>query len=246
MIRVALLLLLGATLAAAQCPNVHIFGARETTILPGFGSTISVVDNVIAAFPGATSEVITCIARRCTNDLRIIKASCGDDSYAESVTEGVGAVASHVDSFNSECPNTILQGGQIMDDAYCGGGDTTEALTSTAVPISTAAQAKIAAAIFFGDPRHVPGLSYDVGTCEADGFVPRPVGFICPFASNIQSYCDAPDPFCCNGNNTTVHEGYATEYGAVALTFVKAKVNAIIQLGHVHGLAILVLCGKSP
>ena len=56
-----------------------------------------------------------------------------------------------------------------MDDAYCGGGDTNEGLTSTAIPISTAAQAKIAAAIFMGDPRHIPGLSYNVGTCQASG-----------------------------------------------------------------------------
>ena len=56
-----------------------------------------------------------------------------------------------------------------MDDAYCGGGDTNEGLTSTAIPISSAAQKMIAAAIFMGDPRHIPGLSYDVGTCQADG-----------------------------------------------------------------------------
>ena len=56
-----------------------------------------------------------------------------------------------------------------MDDAYCGGGDTNEGLTSTAIPISAAAQKQIAAAIFMGDPRHIPGLSYNVGTCEASG-----------------------------------------------------------------------------
>ena len=56
-----------------------------------------------------------------------------------------------------------------MDDAYCGGGDTNEGLTSTAIPISAAAQKKIAAAIFMGDPRHIPGLSYNVGTCQASG-----------------------------------------------------------------------------
>jgi acetylxylan esterase len=64
-----------------------------------------------------------------------------------------------------------------MDDAYCGGGDTNEGLTSTAIPISTAAQKMIAAAIFMGDPRYIPGLSYDVGTCEADGvsLYPSPI-----------------------------------------------------------------------
>lgn len=71
-----------------------------------------------------------------------------------------------------------MQGGQIFDDAFCGGGDTNEGLSSTAIPISSAAQQKIAAAIFMGDPRHIPGLSYNVGTCQASGV--RPVYFAPP------------------------------------------------------------------
>jgi hypothetical protein len=62
-----------------------------------------------------------------------------------------------------------FQGGQIMDDAFCGGGDTNEGLSSTAIPIQASAVNMIKAAIFMGDPRYIPGLSYDVGTCEADG-----------------------------------------------------------------------------
>jgi len=186
-----------------------------------------VVQNIVNAFPGATDEVINYPA--CGG-----QASCGSVSYASSAVQGVSAVASQVNSFNSRCPSTVLvlvgysQGGQIMDDAYCGGGDTNEGLSSTAIPISAAAQKKIAAAIFMGDPRHIPGLSFNVGTCQASGFAPRPAGFQCPFASNIQSYCDAPDPFCCNGNNQATHQGYAVEYGAVALTFVRNKVNAML------------------
>ena len=56
-----------------------------------------------------------------------------------------------------------------MDDAYCGGGDSNEGLTSTAIPIQSSALKMIAAAIFMGDPRHIPGLSYNVGTCQASG-----------------------------------------------------------------------------
>ena len=59
-----------------------------------------------------------------------------------------------------------------MDDAYCGGGDTNEGLSNTAIPISAAAQKKIAAAILMGDPRHIPGLSFNVGTCQASGVRP--------------------------------------------------------------------------
>lgn len=56
-----------------------------------------------------------------------------------------------------------------MDDAYCGGGDSSEGITSTAIPISAAALKMIKAAIFMGDPRHIAGLSYNVGTCSASG-----------------------------------------------------------------------------
>ncbi|KAJ7496752.1 putative acetyl xylan esterase [Mycena latifolia] len=226
----SLLLLVGATMAVAQCPGVHVFGARETTAPPGFGTAASVVASITNSFSGSTSEVINYPA--CGG-----QASCGGVSYANSVIQGVAAVASQVNAFNTRCPNTVLvlvgysQGGQIMDDGYCGGGDTNEGLSSTTIPISAAAQKKIAAAIFMGDPRHIPGLSFNVGTCQASGFAPRPAGFQCPFASNIQSYCDAPDPFCCNGSDAAVHQGYATEYGAVALTFVKNKVNAMLAAG---------------
>jgi len=221
----ASLLLALSPLVLAQCPNVHIFGARETTAPPGYGTALNVVNSIISAFPGATSEAINYPA--CGG-----QSTCGDVSYAQSVIDGVAAVASQVNSFNSMCPKTLLvlvgysQGGQIFDDGYCGGGDTNEGLTSTAIPISTAAQAMIKAAIFMGDPRHIPGLSYNVGSCQASGFAPRPAGFICPYASNIQSYCDATDPYCCNGSNAATHQGYATEYGAVALTFVSNKLKA--------------------
>ena len=70
------------------------------------------------------------------------------------------------------CQLTNIEGGQIFDDAFCGGGDTNIGLSNTAVPIQASAINKIAAAIFMGDPRHIPGLSYNVGTCKASGVRP--------------------------------------------------------------------------
>ena len=43
-----------------------------------------------------------------------------------------------------------------MDDAFCGGGDTNEGLTSTAIPIQASAVNMIKVAIFMGDPRYIP------------------------------------------------------------------------------------------
>ncbi|KAL1961999.1 hypothetical protein VTN77DRAFT_690 [Rasamsonia byssochlamydoides] len=207
-----------------SCPNIHVFGARETTAPPGYGSSATVVDLILNAHPGATSQAIDYPA--CGG-----QSSCGGVSYANSVVDGVSAVANAVNSFNSRCPDTQLvlvgysQGGQIMDDAYCGGGDPNEGLYSTSVPIQSSALSMIKAAIFMGDPRYIAGLSYEVGTCEAQGFDPRPAGFQCPYASNIQSYCDASDPYCCNGNNPNTHQGYGSEYGQAALNFVNSKLS---------------------
>lgn len=226
----------------STCPPIHIFGARETTAPAGYGTAGGVITLILNANSGATAEAISYPA--CGG-----QSSCGGASYSSSALQGTAAVASAVNAFNARCPSTKLvlvgysQGGQIMDNAFCGGGDTNIGLSNTAVPISAAAVNMIRAAIFMGDPRHIPGLSYNVGTCQASGvsppppppsprffppdptkqFAPRPSGFQCPSASKIQSYCDAADPYCCNGNDANTHQGYATEYGQRALAFVNSK-----------------------
>lgn len=61
------------------------------------------------------------------------------------------------------------QGAEIFDNAFCGGGDPNQGLTSTAIPISAGAINQIKAVILQGTPTYVYGLSYDVGTCTAGG-----------------------------------------------------------------------------
>lgn len=162
----------GSPLAARQsCPDVHVFGARETTVSQGYGSSATVVDLVTAKYSGATSEAIVYPA--CGG-----QASCGGISYGDSVNNGTNAVTDAVNSYVASCPDTQIvlvgysQGGQIMDNAFCGGGDTSAGITDTSVPLSSAAVSAIKAAIFMGDPRFVAGLSYDVGTCESGGVSP--------------------------------------------------------------------------
>lgn len=153
---------LTARQAAGACPDVHVFGARETTAPPGFGTAGPVVDSILKAFPGATSEAIDYPA-------------AGDDQYAASVQAGVKAVVNQVDSFVAGCPDTQVvfvgysQGGQIMDDAICGGGDPNFGVTDTKVPLSAASVNAVKAVILMGDPRHTPGLPFNVGTSTAPG-----------------------------------------------------------------------------
>ncbi len=56
-----------------------------------------------------------------------------------------------------------------MDNAVCGGPDTGSGITSTTPPISASALNMVKAAILMGSPRYVAGLTYNVGTCTAQG-----------------------------------------------------------------------------
>ncbi|KIJ35426.1 carbohydrate-binding module family 1 protein [Sphaerobolus stellatus SS14] len=216
-----------------SCPNIHVFGACETTAPAGYGTAGVVANLVLNTHPGSTAEAInypTCGSQ----------SQCSGVSYANSVIAGVQGVASMVNSFNMRCLNTQLvlvsysQGSQIMDDAFCSGGDTNEGLSSTAIPIQAFTINMIKAAIFMGDPCHIPGLSYNVKTCNANSFflkmfplqfAPRPAGFQCPSAAKVKSYCNATDPYCCNSSDTNTHQGYGTEYSQQALTFINVQLN---------------------
>jgi acetylxylan esterase len=83
------------------CPSVHIFGARETTASAGYGSSSTVVNGLLSAYSGSTAEAISYPA--CGG-----QASCGSVSYSNSVAQGIAAVASAVNSYNSQCPSTKL------------------------------------------------------------------------------------------------------------------------------------------
>lgn len=83
------------------CPNIHVFGARETTAPAGYGSSSTVVNLILNAHPGATSEAISYPA--CGG-----QSSCGGVSYANSVVQGISAITTAVNNFNSQCPSTQL------------------------------------------------------------------------------------------------------------------------------------------
>lgn len=42
----------------SSCPNIHVFGARETTAPAGYGTAGVVVDLVLNQYPGSTTEAI--------------------------------------------------------------------------------------------------------------------------------------------------------------------------------------------
>jgi acetylxylan esterase len=149
-----------------SCPNVHVFGARETTVPQGFGSSGPVIDMILAANPGATKE-------------QIFYPATGGDTYGTSARAGVLAVTNQVTNFSNQCPETQIvlvgysQGAQIMDDAMCGGGEPDEQILNTTAPISATIATRVKAIILMGDPRHTPGAPYNVGNSTEPG-----VGFL--------------------------------------------------------------------
>ena len=107
---IALSILVSSTLAVPldvnlenrqSCPSVHVFGARGTTVPPGYGLTSTIVNEILSSYPGSTSEAINYPA--CGG-----QSSCGGASYSSSVSQGIQAVTSAVNSYNSKCPRTKL------------------------------------------------------------------------------------------------------------------------------------------
>lgn len=92
---------LGLVEERATCPSIHVFGARETTASPGYGSSSTVVNDILNGYPGSTAEAINYPA--CGG-----QASCGGDSYSQSVAAGVAAVTTAVNNYNAQCPSTKL------------------------------------------------------------------------------------------------------------------------------------------
>ncbi|EHK45513.1 uncharacterized protein TrAtP1_002886 [Trichoderma atroviride] len=224
----ALLFAALATLVTAQsCPAVHIFGARGTTVPQsnGYDLLLPLVNQLKSTYAGATSEAIVYPA--CGG-----QSSCGGVAYGDSAKQGTAAVATAVNNFHNNCPNTKLvlmgysQGGQIIDNALCGGPDPNAGITNTSIPISASAAQMVKAAIFMGDPRFEYGASYEIGTCRLGGFAARPKGFTCSNGSKIQSYCDSPDPYCCQGNDASAHGAYVNVYGQNAISFIESKLNS--------------------
>ncbi|KAL4862659.1 hypothetical protein BDV12DRAFT_178518, partial [Aspergillus spectabilis] len=205
-----------------SCPQLHIFGARETLADPGYGLSSTLVDALLDAYAGSTAEAIDYPA--CGGH-----SSCGGATHPESVAAGIDAAALAVNAFNSRCPRTQIvlvgysMGGEVLDATLCGGGVPIEGITNATVPLTSSAVDMVRAAIFMGEPLFRAGLPYSVGTCAAGGFDARPVGFVCPSASRVRSYCDAPDPYCCNGTDAAPHYQYNTIYGKAAVRFVQNK-----------------------
>jgi acetylxylan esterase len=79
----------------SSCPKVHVFGARETTVPQGYGTSQGLVNMVTQAYAGATAEAIVYPA--CGG-----QSNCGGVSYENSASQGTAAVIKAITSFNQK------------------------------------------------------------------------------------------------------------------------------------------------
>jgi acetylxylan esterase len=209
-----------AVASSASCTTVHVIAARASTEAPGDGTIGSLVTLIQGDVSATVSQEAVVYPATLTN-------------YASSVAQGDSAIKSELATDVANCPNEKFvlvgysQGAQVVGDALGGGGGGNLGTPATAgVPAATAA--KIIAVIQMGDPRRIPGLSFDVGNDPgATGLFPRPASeSLSSFASKFQSYCDTGDPFCASGFNLAAHLDYTTKYNSAASSFVKGKLNA--------------------
>ncbi|KAK2594742.1 hypothetical protein QQS21_007540 [Conoideocrella luteorostrata] len=195
----------------ADCAPTHLLVARGSNERPGYGILQSLASSIVEANDGATMEPINYPAK-----LR---------PYGPSVSAGVDAVKKQLSDYVQACPDAKIlllgysQGANIIGDALCGGN--TGGQGPDTDPIGGDISSHVAAVVWYGDPRHNAGKSFDKGTAQTDGINARTDNQSCDaFASVIASYCDIGDPFCAGGNDVGVHFGYPRKYDGDATEFV--------------------------
>jgi acetylxylan esterase len=132
----------------------------------------------------------------------------------------------------SNCPNQkevllgYSQGAEVSMDVIAGNSE----VGGTVTPVSTAISSHVVAIANFGDPGHVVGQSWDLGTATRNGLFPRSsaqLRLLAAFggSSKIAAWCDANDPYCASGINLTVHLTYLDRYQGAAASFVLSKIG---------------------
>lgn len=104
--------LLAGTLAApveerASCPNIHVFGARETTAPAGYGSSNTFVNLILGAYSGSTAEAINYPAAGGTNA-----------AYASSVQAGTQVIRTQGPLTGRYVAETYLNVGRCKPDQH--------------------------------------------------------------------------------------------------------------------------------
>lgn len=210
----------------SPCATVNIIVARASTEAQG--------DGVIGALAEEIQKGV-----KATVSQQAVVYPAALTPYEPSVTAGDTAIKKQLEEEVSNCPGQKIvllgysQGAQIVGDVLGGGGGNAKVDGAgdgpATPPASSAATSKVIGVIQYGDPRRIPGQSFDVGSDKgAEGIFPRlKTQLLTPFAEDIQSYCDTGDPFCAKGDNLEAHLDYVEKYDKTADKFIIGRLSAV-------------------
>ena len=209
----------GAVAARADCAAVRIISARADGEDPGPG----VIGSLAKLIKGQLSASVTREA---------VAYPAALNGWARSAASGDRAIKADLTSAARRCPAQVFvllgysQGAEIVGDALGGGGGGALGPVTAGVPAPVAR--KVVAVIQLGDPRRMPGLSFDKGSAAgATGQYPRSQSVsLARFAAKVRSYCDRGDPICAGGRNLAAHFGLTDKHGQNASRFVLGRLRA--------------------
>src|SRR5579875_3216602 len=153
----------GATIApGSSCSAVNIITARASTEAAGEGITGSLVTQIVNSSTQTVSREAVSYPATLTN-------------YTSSESQGVTNAEQELTTAVRNCPSQkqvllgYSQGAEVVMDVIAGNGET----GGSVAPVSTSISSHIAAIANFGDPGHVTGQPWDIGTATANGLFPR-------------------------------------------------------------------------
>ncbi|KAK1640756.1 Alpha/Beta hydrolase protein [Colletotrichum phormii] len=185
---------------------LHFACSARGTTLSYPGSLITVIDPLMEAFPNSNYEDIVYPA---------------------------------TDESGKACPESKIvlmgysQGAMVLGDILAGGGDG-NILGNYTKPQFDAHTVgdHIAAILLYGNPRHMPNHTYNVGNASAFGATgkyPRTAGQLASFnvfADRVHDYCNYHDGVCdASGSNLTAHMAYSSDYDTQAVAWLESKLR---------------------
>jgi|HubBroStandDraft_6_1064221.scaffolds.fasta_scaffold01750_3 acetylxylan esterase len=210
----------------SPCATVNLIVARASTEAPGDGAIGALAEEIQKGVKATVSQ-------------QAVNYPAALSPYEPSVTAGDKAIKAQLEEEVAKCPGQKIvllgysQGAQIVGDVLGGGGGNADYLGAgdgpATPPAAASATAQVVGVIQYGDPRRIPGQSFDVGTDKnAEGIFPRLKSqLLTSFAPDIQSYCDNGDPFCAKGLNLEAHLDYVEKYDKTADSFIIGRLKAV-------------------
>ncbi len=207
------------TAPASGCAAVNIITARASTETQGEGITGSLVTQIVNSSAQTVSHEAVVYPATLTN-------------YASSESQGVTNAEQELITAVQNCPNQkevllgYSQGAEVSMDVIAGNSE----VRGTVAPVSTSISSHVVAIANFGDPGHVVGQPWDLGTATRNGLFPRgssQLQLLSAFggSSKVAAWCDFNDPYCASGISLTVHLTYLSRYQNAAASFVLSKIG---------------------